>query len=405
MKDWRRHRESVLRAVSLVVTDRRWAAPLSAMALGFGLFLGIAIGPGTAGTFATGAGSIVAIAAPGRGDEEPETVEPAERESPATESEPETSTAEPETSEPFTGPAFEPTPLAEPPPEEERPPAEESAPEEREEETETQELKGTVVHANLAAGSYTMTIAGGELVSVHASKLPLPGEKLTVEGIPLPNNTFAEEEREKSGSTQQGSIRGVVTYVDPDPADPAYTLSGRGSSILIHLPPSPTPSLPELGAYATVKAQIEKPVPPAEPATPGPAATEPDPAATCAPDPALKPTPEPKQILVQRSLEAEPEPATYFDLAGIVSAVCPETKQLLVSADDLRASEDDLLLAVPDGIGVSKLKAGESIVATATATATATVEEEGTLVLSGLASDEGRKGAEAAASAQGDLER
>lgn len=389
-------RDTVLRAVSLVVTDRRWAAPLSAMALGFGLFLGIAIGPGAAGTFATGAGSIVAIAAPGGGDEEPEAVETAEREPPAAASEPEAFTAEPETPEPFAEPAFEPAPLAEAPVEEEAPPAEETVPEEFEEEAETQELKGTVVHANPAAGSYTMAIAGGELVSVHAAKLPLPGERLTVEGSPLPNNTFAEEARETSGSAQQGSIRGVVTYVDPDPADPAYTLSGRGSSILVHLPPSPAPSLPELGAYATVKAQIEKPPASAEPALPE-APAESDPAATCAPDPTLKPAPEPKQILVQRSLEAEPEPATYFDLAGIVSAVCPETKQLLISADDLRASEDDLLLAVPDEIETGKLKAGESIVATAT------VEEDGTFTLSGLASDEGRKGAEA--EAQGDLRR
>ena len=42
-------------------------------------------------------------------------------------------------------------------------------------------MKGTVVHVNPAAASYTMAIAGGELVSVHATKLPLAGEKLTVE--------------------------------------------------------------------------------------------------------------------------------------------------------------------------------------------------------------------------------
>ena len=42
----------VLRAFSLVVTDRRWAAPLSAMALGFGLFIGVAVGPDAAGSLA-----------------------------------------------------------------------------------------------------------------------------------------------------------------------------------------------------------------------------------------------------------------------------------------------------------------------------------------------------------------
>lgn len=392
--------DSILRAVSLVVTDRRWAAPLSAMALGFGLFLGVAIGPGAAGTFATGAGSIVAVATPSEeGEAEPEASETAAPEA-AAEPEPEAFTAEPESFEPaLTEPAFEPAPLAEPPVEEEAPPAEPPAEEEFEGEAEgeAQLLKGTVVHANAGAASYAMAIAGGELVSVHASKLPLPGEKLAVEAAPLDNNTFAEEEREKAGSAKQASLRGVVTYVDPDPADPVYTLSGRGSSILIHLPPTSEPQLPELGAYATVGVGIEKPED--EAASPAPEPTGSEAAESCAPDPALKPAAESQRIVIQRTLETEPEPATYFDLAGIVTAVCPETKQLLISADDRRASEDDLLLNVPAGIQIGKLKLGESIVATAT------VEEDGALTLAGLASDEGKKGAEAAASAQGDLKR
>ena len=399
MTELRKARDTVLRAVSLVVTDRRWAAPLSAMALGFGLFLGVAIGPGAPGTFATGAGSIVAIAAPEEG-EEPEALETAESEAPVAEPEPEAFASEPESfEEPFAEPeAFEPAPLAAPLPEEEAPPAE-PLPEEEGGEGETQTFKGAVVHANPAAGSYTLVIAGGEPVSVHAAKLPLPGEKLAVEVSPLANNTFAEEGREKSGSAKQASMRGVVTYVDPDPADPVYTLSGRGSSILIHLPPSSAPELPALGAYATVGVRIEKPAPAEGTTTPEAESTEPATAEACTPEPSLKPAAEPERILVQRTIKTEPEPATYVDLAGIVSAVCPETKQLLISADDLRASEDDLLLAVPDRLDTAMLKAGDSIVATAT------VEEDGTLTLAGLASDEGQKGAEASASAQGDLKR
>jgi hypothetical protein len=51
----------LLRWGALPVTDRRWAAPLAAIALGFGLFAGVAIGPGAAGTFATGAAQIIEI--------------------------------------------------------------------------------------------------------------------------------------------------------------------------------------------------------------------------------------------------------------------------------------------------------------------------------------------------------
>lgn len=389
VKSLRDLREGVLRAFSLVVTDRRWAAPLSAMALGFGLFLGVAIGPGAAGTFAGDAGSIVAFAPPA--EEEPETVEAANREEPFSEPEAEEPLAEPEPLESFEEPPFEPAPLAGPP-EEEAPPAEEPAAEE--EPSEAQQLKGTVVHVNPAAASYTMAIAGGELVSVHAAKLPVAGEKLTVAGAPLPNNTFAEEEREKAGSAKQASIRGVVTWVSADPAKPSYAVSGRGSSILVQ---GAAGQLPVLGAYATVGVQIEAPpAAPAQPEAPSPA-PEPDPA--CAPDPALKPAPAPEKVLVQRSLKAEPEPATYFDLAGIVSAVCPATGQLLISADDTRSSESDLLLAVPAGIKTERLKAGDPVVATAT------LEEGAPLTLAGLAGDEGTKGAEDASLAQGDLKR
>ncbi|HET9196756.1 MAG TPA: hypothetical protein VFN92_00690 [Solirubrobacterales bacterium] len=387
-----RHLDSVLRAFALVVTDRRWAAPLSAMALGFGLFLGVAIGPGAAGSRATGAGQVIAVA-PSGDDGGP--AEPAEAGGGSSfEPEEELPAAEPEALEPsLAEPALLPEPSPEPAPEETTPPREEPAPEETET-GERQQLKGTVVHANTAAGSYAMAIAGGELVAVHAAKLPTAGEKLAVEAEPLENNTFAEAERKKTGTASQATARGVVTYVDPDPAAPAYTLSGRGSSILVHLPAG-SAELPQLGAYATVGVGIEPPSPAAEPAPPA-AATEPP---ACAPDPGLQPPPAPKRIVVQRTLKAEPEPATYFDLSGVLSGICPATGQLLISADDLRASDADLLLAVPPKLKVTALRIGDSVVATATAA------EDGTLRLAGLASDEGTEGAEDTGLAQGDLQR
>ena len=39
-----------LRWAALPIVDRRWTAPMSAVALGFGLFVGVAIGPGTEGS-------------------------------------------------------------------------------------------------------------------------------------------------------------------------------------------------------------------------------------------------------------------------------------------------------------------------------------------------------------------
>ncbi|MEX2105316.1 MAG: hypothetical protein WD810_00305 [Solirubrobacterales bacterium] len=400
----REFRDRVLRAVSLVVTDRRWAAPLSAMALGFGLFLGIAIGPGATGSLATGAQQIIEVpglaADDGGGDEGGGGSEPIASAGTGEESGEESIPIEstPETE-------FAPEPLvSEPAPEEEaEEPASEPAPEEEvEEEAETQRLQGTVVHANPAAGSYTMAIPGGELVSIHAPKLPLAGTKLTVEGSPLANNTFAEAERARSGAAARATFNGVVTFVDPGPADPAYTVSGRGSSILVHVAPAPTPQLPVLGAYVTAAVRIEKATPP-EPAPTDPAASpgQPpvEPASACPPDPTLPQPPRPAKTVVQRQVKSEPEPTTYVDLAGIVSAICPATGQLLLSADDLRESEADVVLAAPERFKTSGLKLGDSVLATAT------IEEDGTLTLAGLASDERAKGAEDAGSAQGDLKR
>jgi hypothetical protein len=358
-----------LRGASLVVTDRRWAAPLSAGALGFGIFAGVAIGPGTAGTLATGAQQIIEIPSSGGGDgqsgggggpvastESAPALEESEGSS-FEEAIPSSVPLAPEPVEPLAAPVEE--PAAKPPS-----PAEEN---EEEEEAETQKLKGTVVHANPAAGSYTMAIKGGELVSVHAPDLPEPGTKLEAPLRRLANGTFAEAgdlEEEKKEATE-ATFRGAVTYTNPDPAAPAYTVSGRGSSLLIQLDPDPTgavPQLPPVGTYVTVTASFDS-------------------------------------GLRQEKIETEPgPPSTYLDLAGIVKEVSPDG-HLVLSADDSHEGEADLTLAVPKEIDATKLKPGDSYLVTAE------IEPDGSLTLSGIASDEHTKGADDAASAQGDLKR
>lgn len=359
----------LLRWGALVVTDRRWAATLSAMALGFGLFIGVAIGPGASGTRATpaqilevpdssgsasegevggGGGLSTTPAGPAAGGGGGEAASP----------EPLLPTAAPlapSASEP-SPPAEKPAPTPPPVPEEPKGP-------------ETTELKGVVVHANPAAGSYALAIKGGELVPIHARKLPQPGAKLTVAAVRLANGTFSEAEApQRSGKTAGASFRGVVTFLDFDPAAPAYTVSGRGASLLIQMPPDPNgapPALPALGSYVTVGVAIE-----------------------------------PGAVLRQGKIEVEAgEPTTYLDLSGIYAGLSSETGQLLLSADDTRASGQDLALTVPPAIKTTKMKPGDSFLATAA------VEPDGSLVLAGLASDERRKGADDPRSARGDLKR
>ena len=357
----------ILRSFSLVVTDRRWAAPLSAGALGFGIFAGVAIGPSAAGTIAgpaqfievaesegeqsaeggAGDGLGGALAGPVGGGGGGGALEA------------------PLSTAPIEPAPLVPAPEAEAPAPQPPPPAKEEPAEE-----EGAELTGAVAHVNEAAGSYALAIEGGELVPVHAAKLPPPGAKLTVIAEQLANGSFGEQEKPErvKAKVKEIELKGVVTYVSADPADPAYTVSGRGASLLVHVDPDPTgaaPALPAIGAYAMVTVAIQL-----------------------------------GGELRQREIEVEDvPPSTYLDLAGIVSEVLPQSAQILLSADGSGESEADLTLTVPQTIDARKLKPGDSYLATAE------VQADGSLTLKGIASDERRKGADDPESAQGDLKR
>ena len=403
----------LLRWAALPVTDRRWAAPLSAVALGFGLFVGVAIGPGAAGTFATGAGQIIEIpglvasADSGEGTEAgpPSPAAGSGGSSTGGEASMPVESALP----PLASSELESEPAATPEPS----PPKESAP--KPEEPEELTLSGVVVHVNPAAGSYTLAEFGGTLDVVHAGKPPAPGTVVSVPARLLANGTFAEAgQRIRSGTRDRATFSGIVTYVDPTPAAPAYSVSKRGVSVLVHVRPDPSgaaPPLPALGSFAKVAVDVEKaqPVPPSEivPATPGEPASappapivEPAPAPpACAPDPTQPPPAaiQPKAILWQRQVSAPGAPFVSSDFTGIVEAVCAEAGKLLISADDIRASGHDLLFTVPATIETTKLEVGQSIAAMAT------IGTDGSLELTGLASDERTKGADEKGALQGDL--
>lgn len=419
----------LLRWAALPITDRRWAAPLSAVALGFGLFVGVAIGPGATGTFAGGVPQIIEIPGFGGSDEGGEEGggETEEGEGSASGVVPSFSGGEEESFAPLTG--GEESVLA--PAAEESAPVAEEAPEKEEKEAKPEgpELSGTVVHVNPIAGSYTVVEAGGAMSAVHAGKLPKPGAEITVPIRTLANGTLSEAgKRLKSGQRKQATLAGIVTFVDSDA--PAYAVSNRGSSVLVSVHPDPSgalPSLPVIGTYLTVTAQIEprqeaassaagdadpvvpsvepapvEPVPAAEPAPPAPTETTPAPAATpapsCAPDPAHPPVSvEPSAVLWQQRVSGGGAPFTHGEFAAIVTAVCLDASQLLVSADDVRAGGRDLLFAVPADIDLGKVEPGQSVLLAAD------IAADGAFSLTGLASDERLKGADDAKATQGDL--
>jgi hypothetical protein len=397
----------LLRWAAVPVTNRRWAAPLSALALGFGLFVGVAIGPGAAGTLAGSAPQIVEVPALG-GDEGGEEVAGTSEEESAEEvggeesfsptEAGESSFAEFESgfgeeAETFEAPSESPS---RPP----VPPEEDGAEEKEPSQPEAETVSGIVVQANPAAGSYAIAEPGGTLVAIHAAKLPTAGTQVSVPTRVLANGTLAEAgKRKATGKQAQASFNGTVTFVDADPAAPAYTVSKRGVSVLVRVHPDPTgalPPLPVLGAYAVVEADIERPVP-AVPLVAEPAPVEAAPG--CAVDPAQPPPPAPvpTSVLWQRQLDAAGAPFTFADFAGIVAAVCPAESKLLLSADDTRAGAADIAFTVPKGIDTKRLQVGDSVLATAT------IGADGSLALTGLAGDEKTKGADDAKATQGDL--
>ena len=394
----------LLRWLALPVTDRRWAAPLAATALGFGLFVGIALGPGTSGSLATNVAQIVEEVEPaaeggGEGEDgEGASEELGGGEEPSGFEEEDFEESEAGFEESFEFEEAEPEAETEPFAETTTPPAEPEEEEAAPSQPEAETVSGIVIQVNPDAGSYALVEAGGNLVAIHARKLPLPGSEVSVPVIVLANGTLAEEGKRKATSTEaEASFNGTVSYVDADPAAPAYVVSKRGVSVLVHVPPDPAgalPALPVLGAYATVEVAIEAPAPEM------PAPVEPvPPVSGCVADPAkpLPPTPKPAAVLWQRQFEADGAPFTFSDFAGVVTAVCPDEGKLLISADQGRASEAELAFTVPRGIETKELEVGESV------TATATIEADGTLVLTGLASDEKVKGADDPEATQGDL--
>jgi hypothetical protein len=296
-----------------------------------------------------------------------------------------------------------------------------------------QSATGVVVHVNFAAHSYSLA-SGGPLLPIHAAKLPAPGAKLEVPIEPLVNGTFAEAgQRSKKGKAKTASFSGTVTSVDPQAA--TYTVSARGASVLVHVQPA-TPQaaqLPGLGALVTVGVTIAEPetaatgappagtaTPPAETATP-PAGTATPPTGTAAPptatptppaappSPAAQPPPcpappapivpaKPSAVqLWQTGLQIAGQASGPVDLEGIVQASCPAPRQLLLSADDIREGAQDLTLGSADpGIEFSRVLPGQPI------DVTAALGADGSYLITGLAGDQGRKGADDPSTGQGD---
>jgi hypothetical protein len=416
---WSALRFMTLRWAALPITDRRWTAPLSAAAVGMGLFVGVAIGPGTESSLGIPAETIVVVRPAGG---EPQRL-------PAADSAPKpgggAAATPPEIASPAPG---QPTPPVAPPASTPSPnlplaptlpaPAPvqsvETKPSTTDETTTTQDiepeplvLKGTVVHVNRVARSYALASRTGEISAIHSLDLPEVGNRIEVSVRGLANETYGEEgNRKRTGRVNSARVQGVVTYADR--ATAAYTVSAVGASLLIHPDPADQspPAPPSVGSQVTVSAAFEA----RESASPPPTAAGP-PTTTTVPKPSTAPRrpgacadgPEPPRapdaILTERSRRVDVDFVADADLEGIVQGVCRDSRQLLLSSDDLDEAAADVVLrpAADSSLDLDSLRPGDVVAASARI-------ERGTreLELTALAGDDGIKGAEDVGLQQGD---
>jgi hypothetical protein len=101
-------------------------------------------------------------------------------------------------------------------------------------------------------------------------------------------------------------------------------------------------------------------------------------------------------VLTEERTQFTGPPVHYVDMEGIVGATCTDPGQIVLSADDVRDSTNNLLLNAPAPIDVTKLDQDQAI------DVTAELGDDGSYTVTGLSSDQGASGADDPAAAQGD---
>jgi hypothetical protein len=191
----------------------------------------------------------------------------------------------------------------------------------------TKQISGTVVLANPEAHGYVLATDAGDLIEVHAKKLPQPQALLDADVVDLDNGTVKEDRRTSQGSNGTAKLRGTVTYVAADKL--SYVVSARGASLVIHSAAGRT--LPAVLDLATVEVHFDE-----------------------------------DRQLVEDSLTTEGKATGAIDLHGKVQAFDDQTKVLTLPADDLRALDLDVTVAIPADLDIDGLAADQVIAITAT---------------------------------------
>ena len=430
---------TMLRWASVPVTNRRWTAPLSAAALAMGLFVGVAISPRVDDTQGAPA-SVFAAAAP---------VEPVPALLPpsggAAESSPGGDAAA-EVPKPPKAPSIPDNPSTTPPvfptPDLFTPstpitpitPAEDTITETTTETSTTTtdegtttgalELAGTVAHVNPLARSYRSPTADGRLSADPREEPAEGGDEAQGAGPPARERDLRRgRPAQQEGHPRLRRGRGLVPWRDP--GNSRFTISADGVSALVVADGSLT--IPNVGALVVVTARIE-PSPRRRTRvrrgrpSPQTTTTETPPTTTTTPDddddrsgdgrpsaphrsrrpPGLRRRAAPARgaevVLTATKIDVDTPFVGSGSAEGVVQGVCASNDELIISADDQRASEADVTLELPAGseIDLDSLHPGDVV------DVALTIDEQSKrLELTGVGRDEGAGEADDPALLQG----
>lgn len=297
-------------------------------------------------------------------------------------------------------------------------------------------LAGRVVHVNSLNGALALSGRGGDLKSLHYSGDPQPGRRLDVHARHLLNDTYTVDDP-LPGAAEDPSpvdLTGTVTFVDV--LHSFYVLSAPGVSLAIGVgatapplaPPPASPFAHRLTARAARRAAavdpspvIPLPVPPITlpPVGPVPPITLPPvvvplpPIATPPPAPPLPQVGD--RLAITADVVARTEPGAppwlrerarapaggsrdeVLDAAGVVLALGPRKRTLVLSGDDAHETTALLPVAVPPDLPLKGVVAQESVVAHVRP------DGHGAFTLTGIAADTDPDTADDAANALGDF--
>ena len=369
--------------VRIPVPNRDNLIAMGLMALAFGLMVGVAIGPalGSASNAAQAVVSPFASATPeAPAEEEPEEsttsvalAAPAGGEPIMT-----ASNNEPDTSSIPDTTADVPVDDSSDIPVEEAPEDQLESDDPDEEETQPVvdvdliELKGTVLASASGGRNYVIADSSGNLLAVHASKVPAIGAGVAVQTLGLANGTFGEEEVPvDKGLREKSPLRGTVSWLDP--VSRTAVLSSRGASLAVDLSaiPEEVYSTVMIGSSVEASTIVAEPVPSEDGLT---------------------------SVTGLDALTAEVfgEPLTRIELNGVVQTVDPDLMTLTIAADSSGLIPATIEVALPKAFDPNLVLPDKAY------SLTVKPSRAGGFVLTGLSANYSRKSADSPELAFGD---